>query len=61
MLAPAGQAAGPIEEVEEVGQALELQQPFARARHRDALLARPLLEQGRFEAAFEVHMDFGLG
>ena len=61
LLARAHQAAGPVEEVQEVGQPFEAEQALARARHRLAELARPLLQQRGVEAAFEVHMHFGLG
>ena len=60
-LARAGQAAGPIQKVQKVRQAFELQQPIARPGHGHAGLRCPLRQHGRLEAAFEVRMHLGLG
>jgi hypothetical protein len=56
-----GQMTGPVEELEEVGQALEAEQRFARPRHRHAGGPRPAFERRRLEGAFEVHVHLGLG
>ena len=60
-LARGGQAAGPVQKVQKVGQAFELQQPIARPGHGHARLRCPLLQHGRLEAAFEVRVHLGLG
>ena len=61
LLARAHQAACPVEEMQEIGQALELEQALARARHRLAELARPRFQQPGVEATFEMHVHLGLG
>ena len=54
------EAARPIEKVQEVGQAGELEQLLARSGHGNSRLSRPLFERRRLETAFEVHVNFGL-
>ena len=53
--------ASPVEKVQEVAKSLEFQQAFARSRHCDARVRRPLLQCGGLESAFEMNMDLGLG
>jgi hypothetical protein len=55
------EAASPIEKVQEVGQAGELEKFLARSRHGNPGLSRPLFQRRRLETAFEVHVHFGLG
>jgi hypothetical protein len=55
------QSASPVEEVQKVRQALELEQALAGPRQGRAGLPRPSLQGIGLEATFEVGMDLGLG
>ena len=55
------EAARPVEEMQEVGETVELKQFVARPGHGNSGLASPLFERRRLETAFEVNVDFGFG
>lgn len=55
------QAASPVEEVQEVRQAFELEQAFAGPGHEHVRLGGPLLQDVRLKAAFEMGMNLSLG
>ena len=54
------QATSPVEEVQEVRQAFELEQALERPGHEHARLRCPLFENARLEAAFEMRMNLCL-
>ena len=60
-LARRGQAASPVEEVQKICQAFELEQAFGRPRHGHAGLRRPGCENLGLETAFQVGMHLCLG
>ena len=60
---PAGphQTAGPIEEMKKIAEIGKLQQLIARSRQPLAGLPRQALDGLRLEAAFQMHVNLGLG
>lgn len=55
-----GQTTGPVEELQKIRQAFELEQALPRPWHGHARLRRPLLENTRLETAFERGMHLRL-
>ena len=53
--------AGPVEKMQEIGEPFELQQAFARPRHRHARFNSPFLQRGRLERTLEMNVYLCLG